>query len=173
MNLVLIGYRGSGKTSVARRLADTLKCQMIDTDELIADEAGMSIADIFERENESGFRAREREAVKAATAIVDRIISVGGGAVESPENRRLLGDYGTVVWLDADPDTLWRRIRGDAQSASNRPDLTGGGLAEVESVVVRRRGLYESLADIRIDTAKLDIDTVADLVMERIDVRPG
>lgn len=172
MNLVLIGYRGSGKSSVARRLADTMKCQMIDTDELVVNDAGMSVADIFERESESGFRAREREAVKAATAVAVRIISVGGGAVESPENRRLLGDYGTVVWLDADPDTLWRRIRGDAQSASNRPDLTGGGLAEVESVVVRRRGLYESLADIRIDTAKLDIDAVADRVIERLNARP-
>lgn len=172
MNVVLIGYRGSGKTSVARRLADALACQMIDTDELITRDAGTTIAEIFDREGESGFRTRERDAVRAATSVSDRIISVGGGAVESPENRRLLSDYGTVIWLDADPEALWRRIQGDEQSASSRPNLADGGFAEVESVLARRRKLYGELADIRVDTTIMDIDAVADLVIERLDSRP-
>lgn len=172
MNIVMIGYRGSGKTSVAQRLADAIECQLFDTDEWIVRDAGMSIAEIFQHEGEAGFRRREREAIRAAVSAADRIISVGGGAVESPENRRDLGDYGTVVWLDAEPETLWKRIRNDRRSESNRPDLGEGGLSEVRTVLARRRSSYDALADVRVDTTELDIDAVVELVIERLGRKP-
>ena len=85
-NIVLIGYRGSGKTSVGRLLADRLGWAFVDTDDLIESQAGTSIADIFATEGEAGFRAREREAIAKATQDARRVIAVGGGAVTDRRN---------------------------------------------------------------------------------------
>jgi shikimate kinase len=146
MNLVLIGYRGSGKTTVGRLMAADHEAGFIDTDELIVHQAGQSIAEVFADEGELGFRKREAEAIRLATAGKERVISVGGGAVESAANRKALRGYGTVVWLEAPAEVLWRRIREDANSVKQRPDLAGGGLDEVREVLARRAPLYAETA---------------------------
>ncbi|MCB9850409.1 MAG: shikimate kinase [Phycisphaerales bacterium] len=146
MNLVLIGYRGSGKTTVGRMLADERDCAFVDTDELIAHRAGKSIADIFADDGEPVFRKQETDAIKLATSQSGRVISVGGGAIESEKNRKTLRSYGTVVWLEAPAAILWQRISGDVATASQRPDLAGGGLQEVEAVLARRAAWYAETA---------------------------
>lgn len=148
MNIVLIGYRGSGKTTVGKLLAEEEDAGYIDTDELIVHMAGRSIAEIFAAEGEAGFRTREAAALKLAMAKPNRVISVGGGAIESKDNRNRMRGYGTVVWLEAPPEVLWERIQADPASAGQRPNLTSGGLEEVREVLARRAPLYAEAAHI-------------------------
>lgn len=161
MGVVLIGYRGSGKTCVGRIVADRIGWRLVDTDDMVRRDSGMPIAEIFQREGQAGFRSRECDAVRRAVAIPRCVISAGGGVVESAPNGPLLGAYGPVVWLTADAAVLWQRISADAGSSANRPDLAGGGLAEVRSVLARREPLYRALADVVIETDAMDIDAVA------------
>lgn len=146
MNVVLIGYRGSGKTTVGRLLADRLGVAFVDTDATIVEAAGRSITDIFAEEGEAGFRRREREAILRAIAIENRVISIGGGAIEDDRSRAALRAFGHVVWLTADSTVLWQRVQGDAGTQANRPDLAGGGIAEIEAILSRRLPLYAEAA---------------------------
>ena len=168
MNVVLIGYRASGKTSVGRLLADRLGTEFVDTDEIIAHQAGCSIAEIFATEGEEGFRARERAVIGSAVARPGKVISVGGGAVESADNRKRLRDYGKVIWLQAPADVLWRWMQEDADTAKNRPNLTQGGLAEVEEVQARREPLYAETAHVVIQVADLSFEQAAEAVVTRL-----
>ena len=162
MNVVLIGYRGCGKTTVGRMLANRNDAGFVDTDELIVHQTGASIADIFANQGEPHFRKLEEAAIKMATKSVGRVISVGGGAVESKTNRSTLRGYGTVVWLQADVQTLWNRISSDAQSHGQRPNLAGGGLEEVEQVLNRRTPLYAELAHVAIATTNRHPNAIAE-----------
>jgi len=168
MNVVLIGYRASGKTSVGRLLADQLGAEFVDTDAVIVAQAGLSIADIFASEGEDDFRRRERVVIKSAVSKPGRVISVGGGAVESADSRRRLRAYGKVIWLQAPADVLWRWIEEDAGTAENRPDLAQGGLAEVEEVLARREPLYAETADAIVQVADLSFDQVVDEIVARL-----
>lgn len=165
--VVLIGYRGCGKTTVGRELARRLSLEFIDTDELIASAAGCTIAEIFEKEGESGFRLREHLAIADAVSRPGRVISAGGGAVESQQNRDLLGGYGTVIWLTATVDELWERVSGDAASAEQRPNLAGGGRDEVAAILARRTPLYKATAHFEICTSGKSTSKVADEVAAR------
>ncbi|GJM24039.1 MAG: hypothetical protein DHS20C16_04540 [Phycisphaerae bacterium] len=162
MNVVLIGYRGCGKTTVGRLLAERNDAGFIDTDELIVHQTGRTIAEIFASNGEPHFRKLEETAIKLATKSKDRVISVGGGAVESKSNRSILRGYGTVVWLQADAESLWKRISADAQNSAQRPDLACGGLDEVRQLLERRTPLYAKLAHVAIPTHDLHPITVAE-----------
>jgi shikimate kinase len=151
--VVLIGYRGSGKSTVGRIVAQRLGWEFVDVDEWIVREAGRSIADIFADEGEAGFRAREAGSVQRAISQPGRVVSVGGGAVEAAGNRAGLHGYGLAIWLDAPAELLWERICADPHSAGLRPDLAGGGLAEVEMILARRRPLYAETAHLSVSTA--------------------
>jgi len=146
LNLVLIGFRGSGKTTVGRLLAEAAECAFIDTDALVVHLAGRDIATIFAEEGEAGFRRREAEAIRIATAKPDRVISVGGGAVEDESNRNQLRAYGTVVWLEAPPEILWQRIQSDPSTRTSRPNLGCGGLEEVRTLLSHRARQYAQAA---------------------------
>src|SRR4051812_1385007 len=123
MSLFLIGYRGSGKSTVGRRLADRLWQEFLDSDELIVRQAGKTIREIFEQEGEPGFRDRESLVVRELAAVPeDQVIALGGGAVLREENRRALRDGGhKVIYLKCEPAELHRRIHADPQTAANRP----------------------------------------------------
>jgi shikimate kinase len=167
MSVVLIGYRGSGKSTVGRLLAARRGAAFVDTDEMIVESAGRSIREIFAASGEADFRKQETWAIELAVAEPGRVISVGGGAVEAEKNRRLLREYGVVVWLDAPAATLWRRIDNDPATASGRPDLGGGGEDEVRAVLARRNPLYAATADHRI----LVISGSPDNVVNDIELR--
>lgn len=170
--IVLIGYRGCGKTTVGRELALRLSLEFIDTDELIASAAGCTIAEIFEKEGESGFRLREHLAIADAVSRPGRVISAGGGAVESQQNRDLLRACGTVIWLTATVDELWERVSGDAASAEQRPNLAGGGRDEVAAILARRTPLYEATAHAMIRTSSKSIEGVIDELVARLAGQP-
>ena len=155
MSIVLIGYRGCGKTTIGRRLADRLWQPFADTDEMIVRKAGKTIADIFEQHGEAHFRELETQSVKEACALEEHVIAMGGGALVRDENRKLLKGAGhKVIYLKCDPRELLKRIQADARSPDARPPLTpqGGGLEEIKGVLAEREPIYRSEM-----TAELDV----------------
>jgi shikimate kinase len=156
MNLVLIGYRCTGKTTVGRLLAETLGWPLVDTDTLIQERAGRSIQDIVASGGWPEFRRLEREAIADVAAADRQVISAGGGAVLDPENARALRRAGKVILLTADPATIHRRMNADPKTAAERPRLTdAGGLREVKTVLRDRRPYYEAACHYAVPTDRI------------------
>jgi shikimate kinase len=157
MSIVLIGYRGSGKTTVGRLLAKQLGRPFADCDDLIVQREGKSIREIFLAGGEEAFRKLEMSAIEElAKKKADHVIAVGGGAVLREENRRALTGH-FVVYLRSEPRVLLRRIEGDPATSDNRPNLTGlgGGIEEIESVLRVREPIYRAAMSVEIDVTNL------------------
>ena len=162
MNVALIGYRGSGKSSVAAPLAAGLGWTTVDADAELERAAGMSIREIFAAHGEPWFRALERETLLRLLQNDRQVVSAGGGAVLDANNRRDLRAAGPVVWLRASVDTLLRRIAEDRTTAARRPNLTAaGGRQEVEELLARREPLYRDCATHVVDTDGRSPDDIA------------
>ena len=160
-HVVLIGMRGCGKSSVGRSLAEVLRRVHIDTDQLVIERAGQSIREIFETQGEAKFRAMEADAIAEVVGQAPVVISVGGGAVVSDQNARLLKESGIIVWLTAPVEILWERIQRDQTSAQTRPALTDrSGLDELAYLFDQRRAIYERWTDVTIATEGKSIDQV-------------
>ena len=164
-HLYLVGYRGTGKTTVGRLLAAAAGRPFVDLDERIEAGAGMTIAGIFAAEGEPGFRDRESAALVAASAEPPSVIATGGGIILRPENRAALRETGWVAWLTAPAEDLWARIQADATTAARRPKLAGGGFDEVTKLLAVREPLYRDVADSRVETAGLSPDAVAAAIL--------
>ncbi len=163
--IFLIGPRGSGKTTVCRLLARRLGYLALDADDVLEQRAGCSIRDIFAAEGEEGFRRREARILAELAAGAGCVVATGGGAILRPENREHLR-RGWVVWLRADPDTLWGRLQTDAATAQRRPALTGlSGRDEVVAVLQAREPLYRLAADFIVDTAQRDPEDIVDALV--------
>ena len=166
--IILIGYRGSGKTTVARLTAERLSWDWLDADPYLEARHGKTIRQIFAEEGEASFRDKEA-ALLAELCQRDRcVIATGGGVVLRPENREQLRQSGNlIVWLTADAATLWQRISTDATTAERRPNLTVGGLPEVEELLRGREPLYRECAHVAIDTAALTPAAIAAAIVPR------
>jgi shikimate kinase len=160
MSIVLVGYRGSGKTTVGRKLADRLWQQFVDLDELIVRQAGKNIREIFEQHGEPHFREIESQVLRELALLEDHVIGTGGGSLMREENRRLLKDAGhKIIYLRCEPQELWRRIQADPQSAQTRPNLTPvGGLEEIEAKLAEREPVYREVMDAELDVTHLTPD---------------
>ena len=166
MNLLfLIGYRGSGKTTVARALADRLGWDFLDADAVLEERAGRTIRDIFVTDGETGFRDLESAVLADLAKRTNTVIATGGGIVLREANRQLLTANGFVAWLTADAATLWSRIQGDPTTAERRPALAGGGLDEVERLLAVREPLYRSVADVEVAVGPVSPDRAADAIL--------
>jgi shikimate kinase len=164
--LFLIGYRGTGKTSVGRLLAGRLGWGFLDADDRIEADAGRSIADIFAAEGEPGFRDRESAALADLCRLDRHVISTGGGVILRRENRDRLRSAGFVAWLSADPGTIWARLQADPTTAARRPKLTAaGGVEEVRELLAAREPLYRETAALRIATDYLSPEAVAAAIL--------
>lgn len=165
MKIVLIGFRGTGKTTLGTTLANVLKRPFIDTDQLIVANAKLSIPEIFEKEGETRFRNLEKKAI-ASIEAPDAVIACGGGAILDPENANLLKRDGYLLWLTADSGTIADRIRGDA----NRPPLTKLLLEEeVATLLAQRAPLYERYADHNISTEEKSIDELIKEIIKHLE----
>jgi shikimate kinase len=165
-NIFLIGYRGTGKTTVARLLAEKLKWDWADSDQLVESRAGLSIREIFAREGEGGFREREALILDELCRRQKHVIATGGGIVLREDNRHKLRSAGRVVWLTADAGTIWQRMQEDSTTVNRRPGLTVGGLAEVEQVLNAREALYRDCADGKVSTVGRSLeDIVQDILL--------
>ena len=149
MVVTLIGYRASGKSSVAPRLAKRLGWSWFDSDVVIEQQAGVSIKDIFQHEGEVGFRKRESEVLADLLQKSNAVVASGGGAILSEDNRRLIKASGPVVWLQAPVDVLVRRLGGDHMSTQRRPSLTGKPIGT--EVLAFREPLYRECATLIVD----------------------
>src|SRR4051812_21865270 len=138
MNIALIGYRGSGKSSIGKALAQKLSMSFVDTDVVLVKRAGLTIREIFDLEGEAAFRARESQIIREIAAGDYQVIALGGGAVLKSENVAAIKQGGTarIVWLQATPEVLFQRIAADTATNANRPNLTSsGGLEEVRKLL--------------------------------------
>jgi shikimate kinase len=162
MNLFLIGYRGSGKTTVAVALSEQLKWPWVDADAELERRAGKTIKQIFADEGEAAFRDLESAVLRDFTKLDHHILALGGGVILRPENRELLAGRGKAVWLKASPEALFRRISSDATTPERRPNLTGqGGLAEIRTLLAERTPLYAAAADATIDAEDKSPEEIA------------
>jgi shikimate kinase len=155
VNITVIGYRGTGKSTVAPLVANQLGWEWIDSDAYIESRAGHTIREIFASEGEAGFRAREVTAVSELTARDQLVIAAGGGAVLRPENRGAIRRCGFTVWLVASAETIARRIQSDPSSPSRRPALTDRDqLDEIRELLQQRDPLYRECANLIVDTER-------------------
>lgn len=148
MNLYLIGYRGSGKTTVAAELSSLLSLPWVDADQRLVETAGKTIAQIFAEVGEPGFRDLESQTLKSLSSKSGQVVALGGGVILRPENRAILKQTGKTVWLTAPPEVLAERIERDVATKANRPSLTSQGvLGEIQTVLQQRLPLYEETAE--------------------------
>lgn len=157
--IVLMGFMGTGKSEVGRRLAQRLGRAFVDTDQLVEERAGKRVAAIFAEDGEAAFRALERDAIADAAGRGAAVVAVGGGAVVDPENVRRLRETGTLVYLTARPEIILRRV-GDA---SSRPLLKDDPHAAVSRLLAERGPVYAAAADVTVDTSER---TAAEVVEE-------
>jgi shikimate kinase len=166
--LFLIGYRGTGKSAVGRRVAERLGHTFFDTDIEIERQARRSIAEIFANDGETAFRTLEAAMLDRLSRGTSCVLALGGGVVLRPGNRAKLKARGRTAWLVARPETLWQRIEADATSGHRRPNLTAmGGLAEVSEVLFRRLPVYRECADWVVDTEGRTPDDVAGQIVDQ------
>lgn len=164
-SIVLIGFMGTGKSSVGRRLALTTGCPRFDTDQMIATALGMSITKIFARLGEERFREAETAVLEKLDAAQPSIIVAGGGVVLRPKNVERLRELGTVVCLTADLPTLLKRLA----RRSHRPLLqTENRVETVQTLLLEREPLYQEAADFTVDTSALSHDQVAQSIEDSL-----
>lgn len=157
-NVILIGFMGTGKTTIGKRVARSLGFRFIDTDQLIAKKAGKPIPKIFAEDGEDAFRAMETEILRERAAKSGQLLSTGGGIVTREENLSLLREAGFVVWLRAKPETIWDRVR----HSRNRPLLkTEDPEKTIRDLLAGREALYEKAAHLTIKTDGLTLDETA------------
>lgn len=167
MNLYLIGYRGSGKSSVAPLLAERLGRAWFDSDREVESLTGQSIAQIFDRSGEAGFREWETSVLGGLATQRQLVVSLGGGAILASVNRELIKKSGFAVWLTAPAEVLWARISSDEATATDRPALTDRqGFDEVQSVLAEREALYRDCADYTCNTTDCSPKQVADEIAD-------
>jgi shikimate kinase len=165
MSIILIGYRGSGKTTLGGRLAARLGWGFADLDQRITAAAGLSIGEIFSRYGEGEFRAIESRQLEQIVKLKDHVISLGGGAVLAESNQTVIRGSGhTVVYLHADAAELHRRIIADPATADSRPGLTalGGSAEEVANLLGARLPIYRQLKHIELDVNSMPVDTLVE-----------
>ncbi len=170
MNVYLIGYRCTGKSSVGRILARRLGWPFVDTDRRVVARAGRPVADIVARGGWPAFRELERTVMRETAAGDRQVVATGGGVPCDRENRRLMAGSGTVVWLRAAPAVIAARLAADTAGADQRPALDGGdALSEVAGILSRREPLYRGAAHLAVDTDDLAVEAVAVAVLNEIE----
>jgi shikimate kinase len=173
MNLVLIGYRATGKTTLARGLAQRLGWEWVDADVEIEHRAGKSIARIFAEDGEPAFRDLEAEVIADLCTRQRLVVAAGGGAPLREESRRAMRKAGQVVWLTATPETILARMTGDATTADRRPNLTNHPpLEEIIQLLGRREPIYRESAHVIVDTEDKSPEQLTDEILAGIGLSP-
>lgn len=164
MNIVLIGYRGAGKTVVGEKVAQKLAWPLLQLDAIITQCAGCSITEIVEKRGWEYFRDLESQAVAEAAQQDACVIDTGGGVILREQNVRTLKQNGLLFWLKADVDTIIDRIKYD----TGRPSLSGNKtfIEEVQEILQQRTPLYQKAQDVTVETAGKTIDRIAGEIIE-------
>jgi shikimate kinase len=171
-NIILVGFRCTGKTTVGRYLGKRLKMEFVDSDELIELRARANIREIFEKKGETWFRGQEADVLAELGHRDNLVIATGGGCVLRYKTIREMKRNGRVVLLEADPETLHRRIKEDPRSSTTRPALTAMSLyEEIIAQLELRRPYYEQASEIKISTVSRPIDDIAEEIIARLGLK--
>jgi len=174
MNLTLIGYRATGKTTLARLLAERLGWGWIDADVEIERVAGKTIARIFAEDGEPAFRDIEAGVIAELAGRPNLVIAAGGGAPLREASRRAIRAHGRVVWLRASPETIHARMIGDATTASRRPNLTDRGpLDEIRHLLSAREPAYRAAAHLAVDTEGKPPEALVEEILVQLAMSPS
>jgi shikimate kinase len=169
MNIFLIGYRCTGKTSVGNALSKKLGLTFIDADRRLVEKEGKSIAGIVAELGWGYFRLREKEILKSICTLDGRVIATGGGVVLDPDNVAAMKSCGRLIWLQAAPETIRKRMRKDDQTTQQRPALTSRGAEnEIESTLKFRTPYYREAMDFSIDTDGRPVGDVCEMILKRL-----
>lgn len=172
MNLILIGYRATGKTTLAALLASRLGWDWIDADVVIEQRAGKSISRIFAEDGEPAFRDLEAQVIADLSGRDRLVLATGGGAPMRAESLQAMRRGGKVVWLKARPETILARMSGDQTTAARRPNLTEKGpLDEIMHLLSVREPIYRESADLEVDTESKTLAELADEILDRLDFK--
>lgn len=170
-SIALIGYRGTGKTTIARLIAGQLSYDWVDADVEVELRAGKSIAAIFEESGEQAFRDLETEVVAELCLRDKTVLALGGGAVLRESNRKTIELCAQTVWLQASAAVIAERILGDPTTAERRPNLTNrGGRHEIEQLLAEREPIYRACATLEVDTEDKDPAEIADEIVAALNV---
>lgn len=162
MNIVLIGYRCTGKTSVGKKLSERFHIPFYDTDKLIEKHAGKTIREIVQEKGWESFRKEEKAVIRRLSSLAHTVIAAGGGAVMDAENREALGRNGLFIWLTADVRTILQRMENDMAGDEQRPPLSSDSMErETSKILKERTPIYHGLADLTVDTSGKEIDAIA------------
>ena len=165
-HVILIGFMGSGKSTVGFRLSYKLKKCLIDTDNLIEEREKMSISEMFAAKGESYFRQKETECLNSLFhELGSRVISLGGGTPIREKNREIIKKLGKVIYLQASPDTIYQRVKHD----TSRPLLQcEDPKGRIEALLAERNPIYESVADIIIHVDGKEMKDVVQEIVEAV-----
>jgi shikimate kinase len=169
MNIYLIGFRCTGKTTVGKIIANKLKMKFIDADDEIVKQQGMPISDIVDKHGWAYFREKESGIIKEISGMGNTVVATGGGVILNKDNVEHMKKSGTVIWLRANPETVKNRILQDEKTEQSRPSLTAKGLIdEIQETIESRTPLYQEAMKLYIDTDEVEIDEVVDRVIEKL-----
>ena len=165
-NVYLIGLMGAGKTTVGRKLAELMKADFIDTDQPLEKRTGVSIAHIFEIEGEQGFRDRESRLFEEVSSENNVVVSTGGGLVLNMDNRARMKQSGEVVYLRANIEILWKRLK----NCHTRPLLqTPNPRSRIEELIVERDPVYTEMADHIVEVTSGSANKTAHSIRQMLD----
>jgi len=169
MNIYLIGYRCTGKTTVGRLLAQKLRWQILDSDIEIVKEQGIPISEIVERQGWVAFRRMEKNMIQKLSLLDRHVIATGGGVILNNENVYAMKKSGKLVWLRAKPETIHERMAMDADTENSRPALTDKGIfEEIEETLKIRNPIYETAMDIDIPTDQMAPEDICSIIQEKL-----
>ena len=164
-NIILIGFMGTGKSAISRRLNKLTGMKEVDTDAMIVEREGMSIPEIFDKKGEDAFRNMETELLRELKNKKNLIISCGGGMALRDENSAIMKEVGTVVWLKATPQTILKRVEHD----DNRPLLRGNKNVEfIGNLLDQRSPKYEAASHFSVTTDNRTIQAISEEIIRRI-----
>lgn len=170
MNIYLIGYRCTGKTTVGKMLASALGFDFIDADVKLVKDYGMTVAEIVAKEGWGGFRSKEKDVLKEISQMKNHVIATGGGVILDPENIDTIKNSGICVFLKASPEIIQERMLKDAMTADQRPSLTDKKLEQEITYTLRERmPLYEKTMDFSVDTDELSLDDVTSMTLRGLE----
>lgn len=167
MNIYLIGYRCTGKTTVANQMARLTGWKAVDADVQLVEEQGRTIAQIVADQGWESFRHMEKKVLEHLSELDNHIVATGGGVILDPENIKIMRKTGKVVWLRATPETIQSRMQKDESTNDSRPSLTAKGLFdEIMETLSQREPLYRKATDAEITTDDVDIPAICRRIIE-------
>jgi shikimate kinase len=164
-SIYLIGFMGSGKTTIGKALSLSLNLPVMDSDEEVSRQTGKTIMEIFDGEGEVGFRLLEAKCLRNLP-VENSIITTGGGVVLREENRKWMRENGIVVLLDASPEEILKRLDGD----KTRPLLLGDKETKVTKILAERLSLYVDTANLIIETTGKSVEAIVEELVHRLKI---